>query len=184
MQPKRLLGILILLGVIATGIVSAQDAQPTTPFTPAISREIVSVLALGDAVFEPNAWLAGGQEYRDRTVVSWISDEVGGIALAEYLHFDEGFNPADVNTFFNTDWFAAAFTDYDTWTQTSACTDGSATLYEFTLTLMGVNYQVRYWIEPLPPTRILTMQILFPQDQAELAATYAARYKPAFAGCP
>jgi hypothetical protein len=184
MQPKKRIVAMLAGLMMAAGALAAQDAAQPTPFTPAATRELVSILALGDAVFEPGTWLAGGQEYPDRTVVSWLADEFGGISLAEYLHFDEGLDTAAINDLFNTDWFAAAFTDYDTWTQTGACTNGSTTLYEFTLVLMGVNYDVRYWIEPLPPTRVLTMQVLFPQDQAALLDTYSARYRPAFSACP
>jgi hypothetical protein len=178
---RKVVFIVLALMVVLVGVVAAQDAQPTG--TPQ-QREIYGVLQLGDRVFEPNIWLAGGQEQFDRTTANWYAQDVSGVALAEYLHFDEGFDGQLLTEFFNNDWFASAFGDYDSWAQTNACTNGSTTLYEFSLLLNGVNYDVRYWIDALPPSRVLTFEIVLPRDQAALLDQYASRYKPDFFACP
>jgi hypothetical protein len=174
--------IMLALMIVFGGIVAAQDAQPTAE-TPQ-QREIYGVLQLGDRIFEPSIWLAGGQEQYDRTTANWYAQDVSGVALAEYLHFDEGFDGQMLTEFFNNDWFASAFADYDSWSQTNACTNGTTTLYEFSLLLDGVNFQVRYWIDALPPSRVLTFEIVLPNDQAALLDQYASRYKPEFFACP
>jgi|GEM_PF-3257838 hypothetical protein len=158
-------------------------AATLLPVTGDGSREINTVLAFGNTTFEPGVWLAGAQENFDRTVASWTYAEQGGFALAEYLHFDTGIEASTIATFFDTAWFDSAFADYDSWGQTNQCAAGQTTLYEFTLILAGVNYLVRYWVEPINASRVLASHILFPQDQQALLDAYATRYRPNLPKC-
>ncbi len=199
MQKKWMILTLVIIAVVViVGValsVLAQENQPTQPVvaidqpagstTNHSSREIYAVLAVGDGIFEPEGWFAGGQEMTDRTVVTWASESIGGTSLAEYLHFDQGYDSTTiVAEWFNNDWFTAAFSDFSTWTPQGACTTGSTTLYEFALVQDNLNYVLRYWVELMSPDRILAFQILFPEEQAPLLEQYAQRYNANLFDCP
>lgn len=185
--------VVVIIGVALTTL--AQDNQPTQPVVAidpptgntinTSSREIYTVLAIGDGVFEPEGWLAGAQEMPDRTIATWASESIGGTSLAEYLHFDQGYDSATiVSEWFNNDWFTSAFSDFTSWTPQGACTTGNTTLYEFALVQNDANYVLRYWVELEPPNRVLAFQILFPEEQAALLEEYAQRYNPDLFNCP
>jgi len=199
MQKKWMILILVIIVVVVIiGValsVLAQDNQPTQPVvaidppsgstTNNSAREIYTVLTFGNGVFEPENWLAGGQEMLDRTVATWASESIGGTSLAEYLHFNQGFDPATVvSEWFNNEWFTSAFSDFSTWTPQGACAAGSTTLYEFALVQSNLNYVLRYWVELMPPDRILAFQMLFPEEQSPLLEQYAQRYNANLFDCP
>ncbi len=198
MQKKwMILTLIIIIAVVIIGVALsalAQDNQATQPVvaieppaggTNTSSREIFTALAVGDSIFEPESWLAGAQELADRTIATWASESLGGTSLAEYLHFDGGYDQAAiVAEWFNNDWFTSAFSDFSSWTPQGACATGSTTLYEFTLVQNNANYVLRYWVKLVSPNRILAFQILFPEEQAALLEQYAQRYDPALYNCP
>lgn len=170
--------LLLLLVLSAAGRAHAQQQTPPAP-----RRELYFVLSLGDRIFEPELWLAGGQEYRDRTFAYWAAEELGGISQAEVLRSESPVSPEDIPAAFNDAWFAEAFRAYDSWTLTGQCSDDSATLFEFELMLQDAGYLVRYWAQAMPPQRVLTFQILFPLEQRARLETYSIRYRPSLPAC-
>jgi hypothetical protein len=76
----RLLSLILVLLSASGGVLAQQQTPAPTP-----RRELYGVLAVGDRIFEPGTWLAGGQEYRDRTFAFWTAEEFGGISQAEML---------------------------------------------------------------------------------------------------
>jgi len=146
-------------------------------------REIYTVLHYGDAVFEPDVWLASAGEEDIRSNATWRADSLGAVAFATYLHFDDGV-PADVMTsFFNDDWFKTTFTNYTGYHELEHCDAQGMTLYEFSVLVNDAKYMMRYWIQPINDTRILAFFIVLPTTDEKSLDKYAALLYPDFASC-
>lgn len=159
-------------------------AQTATPIPAPVPREIYTALGFGDTVFEPAQWFASATERDDRTTATWTSSRYGALGHAEYLHFDGGYEPTNLGAIFNDEWFGVSFKDYDHWQRTARCTLGNVTLHEFQLEMDGQQYVMRYWIQPITPTRILTMHMVFPTTRANLLDRYSQLYAPLDWQCP
>jgi hypothetical protein len=178
---KRFLPVpLFVLALLAAASLSAQPGTPT----PAPPREIYLVLGLGDPVFEPENWLASAAERDDRTTATWVSTEFGALAYTEYLHFNGGYDPDNLISFFDDTWFAVSFKDYASWERTARCASDDILVYEFSLTRADQPYRMRYWAQPVTPTRVLALHMVFPADRADLLDEYSQLYAPLAWECP
>jgi hypothetical protein len=178
---KRFLLLTLLLSVlVTTASLAAQQATPT----PAPAREIYIALGLGDPVFEPETWLASAAERDDRTTATWLSKDLGALGYAEYLHFDGGYEPDALISFFDDEWFGVSFKEYTSWERTARCAVGDTLVYEFTLAKDDLSYRMRYWVQPITPTRVLAMHLVFPADRADRLDNYSERFAPLAWECP
>lgn len=165
-----------LLAVVAGGAVIAQTGTPGN--TPP-QREIYTALGIADAAFEPEMWLARATEQEDRTTAEWRSDAVSGLAYLEYLHFDPGIAPEDVDAFFSHDWFDVVFSSYASWEKRASCNfENLITLREFAVVSGNTAYTLRYWTQYVNETRVLALFLTFPQTETALLDTYAERLFP------
>jgi hypothetical protein len=177
---QRLL--LLALSLFALlNVVTAQDATPTVP--PAPQREIYTVLGYGDGVFETDLWLASAEETPNRTRATWRSDNIGGVAFADYLHFETGVTPDQFDTLFGADWFNATLSNFAVWREETRCDLGNLRLIQYTLQIADTNYSMRYWIEWVSDTRVMTLYVVVPDGFASLLDTYGARLYPDLASC-
>ncbi len=177
MMARRLLILLVLL----TGVLMVSQAQDTEPARP--DREIYTVLAYGDGVFEPDVWLASAREQDVRTIAEWRADSIGGLAYLDYMHFDAGINADQLEATFGEAWFQASFSNYQNWRELTNCQLGNVRLHEFSLSLNNIKYTMRYWIEAVSETRVLTLFIIFPTDTPEPMDEYAQKLFPDAAVC-
>ncbi|MBL8147396.1 MAG: hypothetical protein JNL34_13510 [Anaerolineae bacterium] len=168
----------LLLGFTLLLAAAPLAAQTPAPGTPQAPREIYIALGFGDPVFEPMVWQASASERDDRTTATWVSTTYGALGHAEYLHFTGGYEPENLSAFFDNEWFNVSFKDYDDWQRTTRCSFDGVALYEFQLDMGGQQYVMRYWIQPVTPTRILTMHLVFPVAQADLLDEYSQRFAP------
>jgi hypothetical protein len=181
---KRAYGLPFLLVLFILLMSAAASAQTKTPDAPAPAREIYLVLGLGDPVFEAESWLASAAERADRTTATWVSSEYGALGYAEYLHFNGGYEADNLVSFFDDEWFAVAFKDYDAWERTARCSFDTTLLHEFTLQMGDQAYGMRYWIQPVTPTRVLALHMVFPAGRTDLLDSYSQRFAPLAWQCP
>ncbi len=167
--------VFILIGLLAGVIVvsRAQDAAPEIP-----EREIYTVLAVGEGVFEPGLWLASASEKGYLTTAEWRADSIGALAFLNYLHFDGGITPEEIQATFNRAWFEATFANYQSWQEVSNCQIEDVRLHEFSFINDNLKYDMLYWIEPISETRVQTLFLTFPEDSRELMDEYAAELYP------
>ncbi|MBL8119071.1 MAG: hypothetical protein J0L63_17600 [Anaerolineae bacterium] len=168
--------LLILIVLLAGILVVSQAQEPST-------REIYTVLDYGENVFEPELWLASAQEEVGRSTAQWRSDPMSGLAYLSYLHFDSGIQPDQIDLIFNEDWFRATFANYQQWSETRNCQLEGITLKEFSLTQANLRYSMRYWIQPVSDSRVLTLFLIFPAASTETLDTYAEKLFPQAAVC-
>ncbi len=155
---------------------AAQAAEPTPD--DGAAREIYTVLALGDPVFSARLWLASAAEADTRTTATWTASSLGALAFAELLHFDSGYDEAGLREYFDDGWFAVTFKDYDAWERTGRCAFDGVMLDEFSLALGGQDYLMRYWVQPISPTRVLAFHLVFPATRRQQLELYSQRYAP------
>lgn len=174
MKRSYMLPVLFVLLLLAFPL-AAQPADPT-PAAPV--REIYVALGFGDPVFEPEVWRASAAEQDDRTTAAWQSAEYGALGHAELLHFDGGYTPASLNAYFDADWFDVIFKDYDEWELTGHCTYDDVIVHEFALESDSARYLMRYWVQPITPTRVLAFHLVFPAASEGLLEAYSRLFAP------
>ena len=190
----RKLGLILAVVMMFGAVALAQD-ETTFP-----ERELITVLKMGDQVFEPDLWLASGTENVASTTATWQSKSIAGfsgLSFLSYLHFDSGYTLDGLDQFFNDDWFAQTFAAWEDVQKTSVCYDGDVTLHEFTLAFRDASnnltrYALRYWVDPLTETRVRAWHIAVattyadgtpnPDGQTTLD-DYAARMYPDLPDC-
>lgn len=170
---KRLFILIVLLS--GALLVSRAQDKPT--------REIYTVLSYGDAVFEPELWLASAKEEAGRTTAEWRNDAIGGLAYLGYIHFDNPIQPDQIPLVFTEDWFKAVFANYQSMTETSNCQLKDVTLHQFNVIQAASRFSVRYWIKPISESRVLTLFLMFPTADTANMDTYAKKLFPDAAVC-
>jgi hypothetical protein len=181
-MTKRLFLLLLGLSLFTLlTVVRAQDATPQPAPTPV--REIYTVLGYGDGVFETDLWLASAEETPNRTRATWRSDTIGGVAFADYLHYEAGVALDQFDSLFNDAWFNATLSNFNVWREESRCDLGNLRLIQFTLQIGEVGYTMRYWIEWVSDTRVMTFYIVVPKGFADLLDSYGSRLYPDLASC-
>lgn len=174
---KRFLILTVLLGGMLL-IAQAQSPQ----------REIYTVLSYGDEVFEQERWLASASELGARTTATWRNDTEGALAYADYIHFDDGFDPETIDDAFGARWFDVTLSAYQGWRELNNCTfeteEQLIRLYEFSLQQNDIKYTMRYWITPAEDTtRVLTLFVLYPSAELDTLDEYAERLFPEAIKC-
>ena len=191
---RKLIPFLLIVLLLAP-TARAQDTD-----TPITEREIITVLKMGDDVFEHDLWRASAAETAGSTTATWLptpESGYGAVSHIDYLHFDAGYTAARLNELFNQQWFADTFVNWEDVRKTNVCFDGDITLHEFSLSFRDSNdnvtqYDLRYWVDPVSETRVRTWHIAFattytdgtpnPESAARLDE-YAARMYPDFPAC-
>lgn len=173
MMLKRMLLLIVML-CLGAGVLHAQDGDSR--------RDIYTVLAYGDDVFEPELWLAGAQESVSRATATWSSDELGGLAFADYLYFADGFS--SLEDVFDEEWFLITLENYDSWKLNHECAfDDSAELRVFDVTSNDLEYTMHYWTRVEDETHLLAFFLVIPKDQPDVLAEYSERFAPTMASC-
>ncbi len=167
----------IILVVLLSGALLVGRAQNSP------TREIYTALSYGDGVFEPDQWLASAREENGRTTAEWRDDDISGLAFLGYIHFDNPIQPEQMSLVFTEDWFKAVFANYQGMTETSNCQLDDVILHEFTVLQAGLRFNVRYWIQPIDETRVLTLFLMFPMTDTVHMDTYAKKLFPKAAIC-
>lgn len=185
----------LLLVVLLAALGGAALAQGTFP-----EREIITVLKMGENVFELDWWRASASETGASTTASWQSTpESGfsGVSFINYLHFDTGYNVEELDALFNDEWFAQTFAGWEELRKTNVCFDGDVTLHEFTLAYREASgslarYALRYWVDPVSETRVRAWHVAFATTYSDGSADprgrqllddYAARIYPDLISC-
>ncbi len=192
---RKITMLLILLGL--SGVFATTAAQDGSP---ALEREIITVLRMGEGIFEPELWRASAAENLASTTATWQStfeSGYGGTSFLNYLHFSTGYSLDELDSFFDEDWFAETFINWEDARKTNVCFDDDLTLHEFTLVYRDnqdnlTEYALRYWVEPVSETRVRTWHVAFPSTLPDgspspegqaLLDDYAARMYPDLPGC-
>lgn len=184
----RSYGIVLLVSVFGLAVmVSAQDTGN------AVEREIYTVLGYGEGVFEPDLWYTSAAESAARTSATWTarpeSGFAGGLAYADYLHFDSGFSVEGLDTMFGETWFKGILANYDSYTATIDCgAMDSLRLFEFAVVFNDENYLMRYWVEPSEDDdRVMALFLVFPANDVAARRQmedYARRLYSDLPACP
>src|SRR5262245_19692712 len=135
-MAKRIIILLVLLG----GVLLMARAQDSTTDETQPEREIYTVLGYGDDVFEPDIWYASAAEEPTRTTTTWRADGIGGVAYADYLHFDEGIRPSQYDAVFDKNWFDVSLSNYNVWRENTRCDLGDLRLIDFSLQTNDIKY--------------------------------------------
>lgn len=173
-----LIGLLVVL--MSATVLQAQDS--TVPQSPA-AREIYTVLAYGDDVFEPDTWLASAREEPTRTTAEWRNDAIGGLAYLDYIHFDTPILETQLSDSFGPAWFDAVLFNYDEWRELATCTVDGIVIHEFSLLENNLKYTMRYWIQWVSENRVMALFVIFPTADLENLATYSERLFPNAVTC-
>jgi hypothetical protein len=184
---KTALTSLACAGLILTAGCALQDqAAPPTPTpcpAPPIQQDIDAALNFANGIFEPERWKLTQDQAPFIIHLLWLQQDGGGVAHQEYLLYDCGYTPDDLDNYFSEDNFNVILSGYEDWQSTTRCEADGITLYEFDLIYEGGDYLMRYWIKPLSDTRVLDLSLAFPAADVNLMNAYAVRLFPQLSSC-
>lgn len=154
------------------------SCEPTDP-----RKDLDILTTLGEDVFEADTWSTDIREAPSKTIGEWRATFLGGLGFAELLHYDCGVPRGAIDQYFSDPNLGIILGIYDTWEQVDYCERGDVRLWQFRMTLDGVDYEQRLWVEQISPTRVLSVSLTFPANAAESMNRYAARLRPEFTVC-
>lgn len=200
---KKLLSIVLILLVSACNSSPATDVpaliQPSpAPATEAVVQEVPNEICVAPPtqddvdralnftgkIFENENWVRTYTVSADRVSVLWDSPSLGALAFLEVLIFSCGYEDLDLDIFFSVDSWQIVFGGYDSYELLSECrNDNGQRLYEFVLGTGGYVYDANYWSVNDTPTRVVTMEIIFPVESEILFDEFSYSLFPQLPNC-
>ncbi len=151
------------------------------------SKEDVAFLStFTGETFTSEEWIKSDSVKDLRASTTWIHQDEGGVAYAEYLLYNCGCTQSDVEHYLsglNSE--NAMFHNYQNIQLVKQCAleNEAVTLYEFSVTWKEDAYSLRYWVKLQSQTRILTMMLAFPESSTSLMSQYATAIFPELPSC-
>lgn len=184
--------------VVETGVPALVQPSPAPP-TEAIVQEVPNencidiaptqddidrALNFTGKIFENENWVRTYTVSADRVSVFWESTSLGAIAFLEVIIFPCGYEDLDLDIFFSVDSWQIVFGGYESYEFLSECrNDAGQRLYEFVLGLDGFVYDANYWSVNDTPTRVVTMEIIFPVESEILFDEFSYSLFPQLPNC-
>ena len=179
---RILLLLVLMLGMVSVGLAQDGDFEFDSS-----EPEIFQVLEYGYRFFEDDEWLVNAYESEDGTFAGWTSTIYGSSAAVQLYHFNSDNAPEDksgINAFFDEEWFAGIFADYDTWEQTgSVCYSRSTAVFEFEVFNNDTDYLARYWVIPISESRMLNLFLVMPSDDVSTLDDFSEAWQPDTVEC-
>ncbi|MEO8394538.1 MAG: hypothetical protein ABI700_16205 [Chloroflexota bacterium] len=170
--------------MVATAEVAPIPTQAIACATQDVPQDLTEMSAVVDAsIFAQSLWTIQSDFSDERTTTTWRADSLGAVAYLEYLHFDCGVLPDQIDQYFSPETFDTVLSTYSSHEQTAVCRQNGLRLFEFDLSFNDTRYQMRYWIKRITPTRVADFALTFPADQQAKMAEYAGRLFPTLPTC-
>lgn len=135
-------------------------------------------------IFENENWVRTYTVSADRVSVFWESASLGAIAFLEVIIFPCSYEELDLDIFFSVDSWQIVFGGYEIYEMINECrNDNGQRLYEFVLGIDGFVYDANYWSVNDSPTRIVTMQIIFPVEAIDVFDEFSYSLFPQIPNC-
>jgi hypothetical protein len=141
------------------------------------------MLALVEGVFDAPEWAMQSVSGDTQTRVVFQSEPIGRVADVQFLHYDCGMPVGEVNTLYSSEGIDYLLSQYDTYSWVQACMMGDTSLAEFEATYDGATYAMRYWVKEISPTRLFSLNLVFPQSEVDEQARYAQMLFPELPDC-
>lgn len=136
-----------------------------------------------DVLTPDDGWTFTLSEGTSKTIGTWLNNRLGAVAYMELLHYDCGLPPKAVDLYFNPDTFSILFANYDSYDFIGNCANGDQRLFLFEASDNGVDYETRYWFEPLSAQRLAMFMLTTPVSQASNITPLLDRLYPDLPNC-
>ena len=187
--PVSLLVMGLMLTALAlpacTSLIKQTYSGPTDecgPIEPS-EEDIRFLLTIGQDLFSKPEWVKSYTVEPYKVSFTRRNDTEAAIAYGEYLMYNCGYGQAELDEYFSDAGFAIVFSNYDRYTQTDFCEQGSLALYEYDLVFEGAPYLARYWVKQQSDTRLLVLMLVFPDESRATLDTYATQLFPDLSSC-
>lgn len=192
-MPSRTSALLLVIGLILT-VVALSGCQPLVKQTYAgpsdecgpiepTEEDVRFLLTIGQDLFSKPEWVKSYTVEPYKVSLTRQNNAQSAIAYGEYLIYTCGYGQANLDEYFSDANFAIVFANYDSYTQTNFCEEGSLALYEYDLVFEGAPYLSRYWVKQQSDTRLLVLMLVFPENNRALLDSYATRLFPDLSSC-
>ena len=141
-----------------------EDCSPAEP----TEQDINDILSFYKKTFDIPGWERSYTVMSDRVAVTWINNELGGLAYFENLLYNCGGAYDQIDEYLNKDSFAIIFTDYASYEETAYCRVSELRLHQFDVINQGQPYQIRYWAEPQSDMRVYISMLVFPTEISQM----------------
>lgn len=155
--------------------ISSQPAQ----------ADIDRVLAHSEGIFTDPEWEQSQFVSDSRVSVTWLSNPLGAVIYLEALIFPCTYEEPDLNQYYSDENWQTIFQNYESYEMIDQCkTNTGLRLYEFKTQNLGMEYEVRFWVQNDTNTRVISTMIVFPGELQEQFDDYSSRFFPTYQTCP
>lgn len=159
-----------------------ENAQEDCGLAEPTEQDINDILSFSKKTFDRPGWERSYTVMPDRVAVTWLNNDLGGLAYFENLLYNCGGAYDQIDEYLSKDAFAIIFTDYDSYKETVYCQASELRLHQFDVINQGQPYQIRYWAEPQSDTRVYIGMLVFPIDSPHMDE-YAKSLYPQLVEC-
>ncbi len=151
--------------------------EPTT-------EDIERALSFTGKLFDTEDWARTYTVSADRVSVFWNSTSLAGVVFLELLIFPCSYEDLDLDNYFSLDNWQIVFEGYDSYEYLTECrSDSGLRLYQFSTSLSGYEYDVKYWAVNDTEHRVVTLEIILPVELSDYMDEYSYSLFPQFTDC-
>jgi hypothetical protein len=152
------------------------------PLDPAVDRALVDGYHL-NALGADVGWVYTPSARAGATLGTWLNETRGAVAYMELLHYDCGVPYSAVSDYFNESSFPIIFAGYDGYQLITSCGMGELQHFIFEVVFDGVDYEARYWFEPLEARRLAMFMLTTPVSESSYAVSLTRQLYPTLPDC-
>lgn len=201
-QCKMHLAFLVIVGITLTGcaipgnLVALVQTPTATPLsitddctknTEPTEQDVKYALAFAGNTFDPGSWDRSYTVQSMRVSVTWFSKDKRKVVFLDYLLYNCGFKQSDWDYVLADRTFREIrFQGYRNVNHVASCARNESNLHlvEYTAQHSETNYRIRFWATLTGPTRLLNMDLTFPEESRTDLDRYSSRLFPNLNSCP
>ncbi|MBP6177626.1 MAG: hypothetical protein KA473_02395 [Anaerolineales bacterium] len=150
-----------------------------------VQADIDRVLSYSEGVFTDPEWEQSQFVSDSRVSVTWLNNPLGAVIYLEGLIFPCTYEEPDLNQYYSDENWQTIFQNYESYEMIDQCkTNTGLRLYEFKTQNLGLQYDVRFWVQNDTNTRVISTMLVFPSELQEQFDDYSSRFFPTYQTCP
>lgn len=154
-----------------------------SPIPPEADKLLVETFR-SDVLNAANGWTFTFDDTQPfRTTGTWLNGDLNAVAYLDLLHYDCGLMPNAVEQYFTPENQAILLSNYDSYQLVSYCNRAEQSHYIFETSDNGVDYETRYWLQTVQPSRMIVFLFTTPVSRAADVAPLLEELFPALPNC-
>lgn len=162
---------------------AAVQATSEACVTVSVEDDEADMLALVEGVFEAPTWTMQSYSSEMSSRVVFQTEAFDKLADVQFVHYDCGDSEGQLDFLTAPAQLDQLLTSYNSYTYITTCGVGDIRLVEMSATFGDKDYAMRYWVEQISPTRLLSLNLVFEEGEEAEQEQYAQDLFPELPNC-